>query len=88
MLFAQIIYSKLQRYTYVGWKDTIVSGWGASGDAQNLVVVDTLQWVNVPPVSDATCNEFLSYDGDKTSNMICAGKAKEDVVVGVLVLPI
>ena len=76
----------MQRYTYVGWEDTIVSGWGTltSGGPQSNI----LQWANVPPVSDATCNEFLSYDGDKTSNMICAGKAKEDVVVGVLVLPI
>ena len=62
----------LQRFTYVGWEDTIVSGWGRLSSAGE--VSDTLQWVKVPPVSDATCNQPNSYDGELTANMICAGK--------------
>ena len=60
------------KYSYVGWEDTIVSGWGTLSSGG--VSPSTLQWVNVPPVSDATCNQFLSYDGDITANMICAGE--------------
>jgi len=61
-----------ERYTYVGWEDTIVSGWGtlSSGGALS----DILQWVKVPPVSDATCNQPDSYNGQITANMICVGQ--------------
>ena len=63
----------LEGYEYVDWQDTLVSGWGtlAIGGAYP----DTLQWVKVPPVSDATCNQPSSYNGAVTANMICAGKA-------------
>jgi len=62
------------RYTYEGWADTIVSGWGtiSSGGA----ISNTLKYVKVPPVADATCNATDSYDGDIVSDqMICAGMA-------------
>jgi len=63
-----------ERYTYEGWADTVVSGWGtiSSGGA----VSSTLKYVKVPPVSDATCNAADSYDGIIVSDqMICAGMA-------------
>jgi len=60
-----------QRYTYVGWEDTIVSGWGSLSSGG--VFPSTLQWVKAPPVSDATCNQPSSYDGLITADMICAG---------------
>jgi len=62
------------RYAYEGWADTVVSGWGtiSSGGA----ISNTLKYVKVPPVSDATCNAADSYDGDIVSDqMICAGMA-------------
>ena len=61
-----------QGYEYVGWQDTIVSGWGASFFGGGSV--DILQWVNVPPVARSTCNQFDYYNGVVTANMICAGK--------------
>jgi len=60
-------------YEYVGWNDTIVSGWGTLSSGG--VLSDTLQWVKVPPVSRTTCNQASSYNGQITSNMICAGLA-------------
>ena len=51
----------IKRMSYVGWEDTIASGWGttsSSGDLPNI-----LQYVKLPPVSDETCsagiNSFL-----------------------------
>ena len=62
-----------QKYTYEGWADTLVSGWGtivSGGDISN-----TLKYVKVPPVSDATCNAADSYGGSIVSDqMICAGE--------------
>ncbi len=48
-----------------------VTGWGSTSEGGN--VSNTLQEVNVPIVSNATCNE--SY-GSITTNMICAGYAE------------
>jgi len=62
-----------ERYTYIDWQDTIVSGWGTSSVGGQ--VEDTLRWVKVPPVSDATCNDPAVYNGQITANMICAGFA-------------
>jgi len=62
------------KYTYEGWADTVVSGWGtiSSGGA----ISNTLKYVKVPPVSDATCNAAASYAGSIVSDqMICAGLA-------------
>ena len=61
----------MQRYTYIDWQDTIVSGWGTLSFLGSLP--DVLQWVKVPPLSDATCNQPSSYNGQITANMICAG---------------
>lgn len=62
-----------QKYTYEGWADTVVSGWGTiayQGETSN-----TLKYVKVPPVSDATCNAADSYGGSIVSDqMICAGE--------------
>lgn len=62
------------KYTYEGWADTVVSGWGTiayQGETSN-----TLKYVKVPPVSDATCNAADSYGGSIVSDqMICAGLA-------------
>ena len=59
----------LQGYAYVGWQETLVSGWGTLSSGG--VLPSTLQWVKVPPVSTTTCNQ--AYSGAITSNMICAG---------------
>ena len=51
----------------------MVSGWGtiSSGGA----ISNTLKYVKVPPVSDATCNSADSYNGQIVSDqMICAGQ--------------
>ena len=61
----------MQRYTYIDWQDTIVSGWGTLSFLGSFP--DVLQWVKVPPLSDATCNQPSSYNGQITANMICAG---------------
>ena len=61
----------MQKYEYVGWQDTIVSGWGTLASGGSLS--DTLQWVKVPPVSDDTCNQPASLNGQIKANMICAG---------------
>jgi len=62
------------KYTYVGWADTIVSGWGTTSSGGSIS--NTLRYVKVPPVSDATCNEPASYNGQIiSSQMICAGFA-------------
>ena len=47
----------MQRYTYIGWQDTIVSGWGT---VSSISLPDVLQWAKVPPVSDATCTQAYS----------------------------
>ena len=49
----------MQRYTYIGWQDTIVSGWGGLS-ADPFVLPAVLQWAKVPPVSDATCTQAYS----------------------------
>ncbi|MEE7493420.1 serine protease [Methylobacterium oryzae] len=56
-------------------KDRIlsVSGWGAT--TEGGATVAQLQKVDVPFVPRAVCNDFLSYDGRVTENMICAGRA-------------
>lgn len=64
-------------YDYVGWQDTIVSGWGTT--SWGGFVSNTLKWVNVPPVSRASCNQLSSYNGAITNNMICAGLAQGGV---------
>ena len=51
--------------TVIGWGDTI-------GGSQPSYP-DALRQVSVPLVSNATCNAPQSYNGDVTSNMICAG---------------
>ena len=61
-----------QKFTYEGWADTVVSGWGtiSSGGA----ISNTLKYVKVPPVADGVCNAADSYNGGIISDqMICAG---------------
>ncbi len=48
-----------------------VSGWGATGEGGDTT--RTLRFVEVPPVLRDDCNAGLSYDGQITDNMICAG---------------
>ena len=63
-----------QKYAYEGWADTMVSGWGGI-NSTDRTESNTLKYVKVPPVSDATCNAADSYDGDIVSDqMICAGQ--------------
>lgn len=47
-------------------------GWG-SLDSDGIEFPDTLQQVDVPIVSNDTCNSYRAYGGDVTANMICAG---------------
>ena len=62
-----------QKYTYEGWADTLVSGWGTISSGGSIS--NTLKYVKVPPVSDATCNSADSYNGQIVSDaMICAGQ--------------
>lgn len=51
----------------------LVSGWGATQEGGDTV--STLREVEVPFVARETCNDPLSYNGDVTKNMICAGVA-------------
>ena len=61
-----------QKFTYEEWPDTIASGWGATSFGS--AISNTLQYVNIPPVSDETCNAPASYNGTIISDaMICAG---------------
>jgi secreted trypsin-like serine protease len=50
---------------------TTVTGWGAL--FQGGFTSDTLQEVEVPVVSNATCNQPDYYNGLVTANMLCAG---------------
>jgi secreted trypsin-like serine protease len=52
-----------------------VTGWGRTSKTSSLGS-KTLQGIEVPYVTRATCNRFESYDGDITDNMICAGLQK------------
>jgi len=62
----------VNKYAYEGWADTITSGWGTTTSGGSIS--NTLRYVKVPPVSDATCNEPASYNGQiDATTMICAG---------------
>ena len=50
----------------------VVTGWGATQEG-GQTVRDLLYLDNVPFISRDVCNEPLSYDGNITNNMICAG---------------
>jgi len=52
-----------------------VTGWGATSEGDNEGS-DVLLEVDVPIVSNATCNAPLSYNGAVTANMLCAGFAE------------
>jgi secreted trypsin-like serine protease len=54
-------------------KNLLVTGWGAT--EQGGVKVRDLREVDVPYVTNEACNDFLSYDGRVTANMLCAGRA-------------
>ena len=72
----------IQRLTYTGWQDTIVSGWGADHfDYDDYFdnfrnhehnVSGNLKWVQVVPVSDDTCSDAFSYPFP--DHVICAGE--------------
>ncbi len=49
-----------------------VLGWG-SINAEHFRAPPTLQAANVPLVDWTLCNGFLSYHGELTANMLCAG---------------
>jgi secreted trypsin-like serine protease len=51
----------------------LVTGWGATVE-QGATVRD-LREVDVPYVGNKACNDFLSYDGRVSANMLCAGTA-------------
>jgi len=61
------------KYAYVGWADTITSGWGTTSSGGSLA--STLRYVKVPPVADDTC--FAAFSGQSlqpdASTMVCAG---------------
>ncbi|KAG7278639.1 hypothetical protein CRUP_031934 [Coryphaenoides rupestris] len=50
-----------------------VSGWGSTGLVGGQQAPLTLKMVKVPIVSTARCNGSLSFSGNITANMICAG---------------
>ena len=52
--------------------DIRVSGWGAT--AEGAPGSDKLLRVDVPTVSNDTCNKPEAYNGDITDRMFCAGK--------------
>ena len=49
-----------------------VTGWGRTSKTKNAGS-KTLQGIEIPYVTRATCNRPASYDGEITENMICAG---------------
>ncbi len=51
----------------------MVTGWGVSDSGEPS---PTLKQVSVPIVSNADCNDPVSYDGAVTPNMMCAGFAE------------
>lgn len=55
-----------------------VTGWGRTSKTSSLGS-KTLQGIEVPYATRATCNRFESYDGEITDNMICAGLQKGGV---------
>lgn len=55
-----------------------ITGWGRTSKTSSLGS-KTLQGIEVPYVTRATCNRFESYDGEITDNMICAGLQKGGV---------
>jgi secreted trypsin-like serine protease len=54
----------------VGTMATVV-GWGITEESDRIV--NDLREMEVPIISNETCNAPQSYDGDITSNMMCAG---------------
>ena len=63
----------IQRFTYTGWKDTIVSGWSSeSFDYDQPDLSGNLKWVQVAPVSDDTCSDAFDYPFP--DHVICAGE--------------
>ena len=65
----------IQRFTYLGWQDTIVSGWGSGSydyDYDLSNILPTLNWVQVTPVSDETCGDALTVV-PLPEDLICAG---------------
>lgn len=51
----------------------VVTGWGAT--VEGGVTVASLRAATVPYVTRQDCNDPLSYNGEITDNMICAGNA-------------
>ena len=56
----------LQHYEYVGWEDTITSGWGTTSSGGSISTV--LQYVKVPPVSNDTCLDAFNAYLEQFSN--------------------
>jgi len=52
----------------------VVTGWGATKQGGDTVI--NLREVTVPFVTNSICNDPLSYAGQITANMICAGIAE------------
>ena len=69
----------LQKLTYVGWNDTLVSGWGTTSSGGSLAT--TLRYVKVHPVADDTCFAAFTAYNQQTGQtllpdaptMVCAG---------------
>jgi secreted trypsin-like serine protease len=57
-----------------------VTGWGATNEGG--LVVSRLNELSIPYVARETCNDPLSYNGQITESMICAGKAGRDSCQG------
>jgi len=57
-------------YTKNGLTNTVM-GWGYTQPTS--LVADTLQEVEVKIISNAVCNSNAVYEGEVTSNMLCAG---------------
>jgi len=65
----------IKKYTYEGWADTMVSGWGHVSPTDETGS-NTLKYVKVPPVSDTACAATEPGMGPfDTDTMMCAGKA-------------
>jgi secreted trypsin-like serine protease len=52
-----------------------VAGWGAL-ERFDWMGSESLQVVDIPYVSNATCNGALSYSGAVTGNMLCVGRQR------------
>ena len=74
MLFLFVII--FQKYQYVGWTETVATGWGTTAAGDSSTVGGVLKKVDLLPVTDATCRLTGGVYSGVTDTMLCAGHAE------------